>query len=472
MCCCNAHAEQLGIKKHSSWATACMLSPDAKAIERTPIQEHQALQALARWCYQFTPSVSVETPDKLLLEIQGSLALFNGLYTLLKLIEQNISSQGYSLNTGLAHTPKAATLMSYSKTPPYEYIDQGLLYTKAKSLLNALPISALNTTEQLKAKLYRTGFESLDDVFRLPYTAAGKRYGKAFVLYLQQILGQISDPQKFIKLPEQFSETLHFVQGISETEALLFPIQRLLSSLCTYLRTRQLSCTALTWSFEQHSGQKTTLNLCFSQAQNDLKHFRALVKIKLENFKIIAPIESVTLYANNLNRSEQSSESLFSGFEFSYKANNQKPIIKNHKATQVLLDKLGARLSNDAVYELCIKDSHIPEYTWQAVPALDTQYKTASRPRFEPEKEQANNIRTNPRPAWLLNKPIPLQSKQHQLYWHGKLEIIKNPERIEGNWWQTPIQRDYFIARREDGTYYWVFQDRLTHHWFLQGLFG
>jgi len=463
--CCNTHAENMGVKTRSSWATACTLCPDARAIERAPAREQKALQSLARWCYQFTSAVSVQAPDKLLLELQGSLALFGGLHALLLRIQQGIHSQGYSLAIGLAPTPKAASLMSYSKTQACDYINSsGLVPEKFNALLNALPVSTLNTSEQIIAKLCRTGFETLQDVLRLPYAAAGKRYGKAFVLYLQQVQGELSDPQNTICLPEHFTESLHFMQGITETEALLFPMQRLLSLLCTYLRIRQLHCTAFTCLLEHQAVQgqsrneprnKTqTLKLGFAQPQNNLKHFMALLSIKLENFKITAPVESIILQSSKLCKAEQTSATLFPALKFT----------PDDSTLRLLLDKLDARLGTNSMHGLCIQDSHIPEYAWQTLPALQSLSRH-KKPVLYP-------IKTSQRPAWLLSNPLPLQCRHHQLYWHGKLELIEDAERIEGNWWQKPVQRDYFVARREDGTCCWVFQDRLTRHWFIQGLFG
>ena len=57
--CCNAYAEKLGIRAHNSWATACTLSQDAKAIERSTVLEQEAMKALACWCYQFSPAISI-----------------------------------------------------------------------------------------------------------------------------------------------------------------------------------------------------------------------------------------------------------------------------------------------------------------------------------------------------------------------------------------------------------------------------
>lgn len=54
----------------------------------------------------------------------------------------------------------------------------------------------------------------------------------------------------------------------------------------------------------------------------------------------------------------------------------------------------------------------------------------------------------------------------------SQMQLLTGPERIEGNWWQQSICRDYYVARHRDGMRYWVYQDRITQNWFIHGAFG
>jgi protein ImuB len=49
--------------------------------------------------------------------------------------------------------------------------------------------------------------------------------------------------------------------------------------------------------------------------------------------------------------------------------------------------------------------------------------------------------------------------------------MVCGPERIEDNWWQEPVSRDYYIAADKGGQRYWVFRDRLTQQWYVHGAF-
>ena len=50
--------------------------------------------------------------------------------------------------------------------------------------------------------------------------------------------------------------------------------------------------------------------------------------------------------------------------------------------------------------------------------------------------------------------------------------MVCGPERIEDNWWQEPVRRDYYIAADKGGQRYWVFRDRLARQWYIHGVFA
>ena len=75
-------------------------------------------------------------------------------------------------------------------------------------------------------------------------------------------------------------------------------------------------------------------------------------------------------------------------------------------------------------------------------------------------------------PLWLLPKPIPIQMRQTQLFWREPLYILSGPRRLQGNWWQSEQQRDYYLACDKSGARYWLFKECASAHWFVHGLFS
>ena len=52
------------------------------------------------------------------------------------------------------------------------------------------------------------------------------------------------------------------------------------------------------------------------------------------------------------------------------------------------------------------------------------------------------------------------------------MQLVYGPERIEDNWWQEAVSRDYYVAEDKHGQFYWIYRDRLARQWYLQGIFA
>ena len=78
VCACDARAAAAGIAPGMALNSALALLPKLHTLARNPQREHELLVALAEWALRFSPRVSLEPPDAVLLEVRGSLRLFGG----------------------------------------------------------------------------------------------------------------------------------------------------------------------------------------------------------------------------------------------------------------------------------------------------------------------------------------------------------------------------------------------------------
>jgi protein ImuB len=131
-----------------------------------------------------------------------------------------------------------------------------------------------------------------------------------------------------------------------------------------------------------------------------------------------------------------------------------------------LVERLRARLGEEAVYGVASIAEHRPEAAWRRVHELPLTYVARAG-----EKTIDRSIGDSmPRPVWLLDEPLPLASG---------LVLEQGPERIESGWWDgKDVARDYYIARqapdarRSHRAKLWVFQERQSKCWFLHGMFA
>lgn len=444
----NEAARASGVTADSSLTTALALSTELQIVERDPQAEQADLQMLANWAYQFTPSVCIYQDDALLLEVAGCLKLFNGWPKLFAKITNGLKQLGYHQQAGLAHTPEAAYLLARSHAAVPAKVP-----TAAESLqrLRPLTLDYLRCGKTVIAKLRKMGFHTISDVLDLPTAALGRRFGVALQQYLQKMTGERDDPQRFIQPAPVFNSRLFFLDAIENSQMLAFPMQRLLDELCLFLRSRQLHCQQFAWHMQHIDKKRSELVIKLTQAQAEKHNFINLSRIKLESFRIDTGVHTLTLQAEQLLPAKAYKAQLFQDHE---RTVSGEPL-------DTVLDKLRARLGESVSYQICCQDEHLPELA-------STITGSAGKTATLPPAGTAGSIR----PAWLLPRPARLHERQQQLHWHGALQLLHGPERIETRWWEQTARRDYFIAQHESGALYWVYRDLRSRQWFVQGVFS
>ena len=105
---CDRAAVRTGVRPGMALNAAFALAPRLVTRPRQLRAETQLLERCAVWAGQFTPLVSIEPPDALLLEVKGSLGLFDGAGALCERISTALAYRGFSVAVTLAPTPRAS----------------------------------------------------------------------------------------------------------------------------------------------------------------------------------------------------------------------------------------------------------------------------------------------------------------------------------------------------------------------------
>jgi protein ImuB len=125
------------------------------------------------------------------------------------------------------------------------------------------------------------------------------------------------------------------------------------------------------------------------------------------------------------------------------------------EAAAQLVERLRARLGEDAVHALELCADHRPEQAGRLTATLDERTSGPAAQSFPA------------RPLWLLPAPRPLGADPAA----AKLALVSGPERIETGWWDGEVGRDYFVGRSMLGEALWLYRDR-GGAWFLHGIFA
>src|SRR5512145_1795960 len=80
-----------------------------------PLLQPGTLETIAAWACRFTPRVSLEPPQALLLEVRGSLRHFGGKEAFFARLAQGLSELGFDVETASAATPGGALWLARAR---------------------------------------------------------------------------------------------------------------------------------------------------------------------------------------------------------------------------------------------------------------------------------------------------------------------------------------------------------------------
>lgn len=495
----NAAALVRGIHAEMRLSAAQTLVDDLHILTRDAAAEQAALCGIAAWCGHYTSTVSLLPPDGLLLEIGASLQLFGGLASLRQTIEAGIAALGYHVQTGIAPTPLGAWWLARAGIAEAATDDE-----QWRAALARVPLHGLALEHDVLAVLQGVGVRTVGACLRLPRDALARRCGTAFIDMLDRALGAAADPRPLFVPPPSFNSRLPLPAAVNDCAMLLFAIHRLVLELAGFLQAREAGVAGFVLRLHHQRRAPTTLRIGLVSISRDAAHLLRLVRTQLERLSLPDVVHEVALIARDIRPLVVAATTLFETAE-----------TRGADQWMALVERLRARLGNEAVTGLQWIADHRPERAWhygapgECGPAMShapRDGKTArrnARATRDPSSrtERPGNTKTGltdpltralsqwerehpspcTRPLWLLAEPLLLTERDRRLLLpghHGVLTLRRGPERIESGWWDDgDVMRDYFVAQHDDGIGVWLFRDRRPdatgqRRWFLHGLFG
>ncbi len=451
----DARAEAAGVQVGMTLGAALAAEPGIAPRARDPAAELALMHRLAVHAATFTPQVSIEAPDGLLLEIKPSIRLFGGLRELCrKLRESCLSDSAFASPEHqpcftLAPTPLAALAAARAGARCF-ITDPAVLPARLKPL----PLSVLRWPEEQNARLAAMGVRTLGELLRLPRAGFARRFGPAQLADLDRLLGRRADPRQRLKKRERYRGRADLDHEIEDHERILQALRPLLDELESFLRARQRGITALQCRFHHYRAAPTCCVLRLAAPEAEAGRLQSLLRERLANIALPEPVRRCEVRSGELTQRPLASQPLWSAGERGHAPAGEMPALVEH---------LRARLGASAVYGLQRVSEHRPEKAWKKGTDLFIGARKAP-------------VAPSPaiRPLWLLATPEPLDQHRGRPRRQGPVEIIEGPERIESGWWDgDDVARDYYVARDVHRSLLWIYRDCADgRRWFLHGIFG
>jgi protein ImuB len=441
--CANRAAKDAGVREGMAVAAAKAIAGELRVVARDLGAERDVLERLAAWASQFTPMSCVDGQG-IALEVETTQRLFDGHAKLSSTIRRGIHEMGFHATLGIAPTPLAARVFARAEAEGLQ-VRSCLEARELRERVSDLPLFLMEWPHETLARLTDLGLLRLRDVLELPAEGLARRFGAGIVASLDRLLGNLPDPRKPHIPPARFHSRLELPAEADGVEALLFPLRRLLTEFEGAMRGRGAGVQRLTLVLEHGRKARTHLALDFSSTEREAEFILAIAREKLGRLTLSAPTIALVLHADALQP--------YVPRESTWLPGAQEQALDRDR----LVERLSARLGSDRVFGITVSEDHRPERSWRRSAG---KQKPGSVPGF--------------RPAWLLNRPQRLITREGAPVLQGTLELVAGPERIESGWWDgEEVSRDYYVALNPRGETFWIFRE---HHgeqsWYLHGVFA
>ena len=431
----NASALQCGVVPDMTLADACAVCPNLLTEPRDKLRESRLLLALHKWADRFSPRISVDTPDGLMLDVTGCAHLFGGEDQLAEAILEDCEAMTIKAQLAIANTRRAARSFAKIISDQKFISDPDNERTEFKNL----PISALELDTAIETELDKLGIVMVGDLARFKSSELARRFSVYLPKALDELFGYRHDPVVPSASPKVFAASMSLPEEISHTEGLMHILKRLTERVCTRLSNEGYAARGFALFLRCVDGQKRECRIGFARANRDVTSILRQFAKPVETLQFDFGVEWLRLLALE--------PELFVSTQI--KAGDAAQA--NSDSLDQTLTTLGNRLGFDRLYHPISRPGHQPEREFGFTSIVDTHPP-------EPAEEQ-----TYPRPERIFN-PYPLHTEEaghppKQFRFKGKdyrLISAKGPERIAPySWDDTHIPdaiflRDYWRIRAED----------------------
>jgi protein ImuB len=467
-------AERFGLRIGQGLAEARAICAALDVVEADPTADRAFLEAIADWCDRYTPLVALDGEDGLVLDITGCAHLFGGETCLVDDLAERLTGFGLAVQLSVAPTPGLARAVSRFGGP------RVIAGPEACAVLAPLPVAALRLEPKTIMDLARVGLKTVGDLIAAARAPITRRFGRAPLLRLDQVLGREGEPISPRRMPALLSAERRLAEPIVAEDHILDLAGRLASGLKVALEARNEGGRLFELLIFRVDGRVFRIEVGTSAPLRDPIRIKALFKERLSVLKdeLEAGFGFELLRLNIL-----SSEP----FEI-----RQAGLVEEEEEGEHLarfLDQVFARLGERALRLPVSLASHWPDRAATHAPLADG-LKTLDH-RHIAEQSMTPPVR-GLRPLRLLTRPEEVQVMSSvpdgppaSFRWRRvqrRIARAEGPERLTPEWWmdgENAEPRDYFHIEDTIGQRYWLYRKGLYERetetrptWFLQGMFS
>jgi protein ImuB len=312
----------------------------------------------------------------------------------------------------------------------------------------------LGAPARLCADLAKLGVRSVAELEALPAGELADRFGAEAARLHGLFASGPQLPMQPRAIEEPVEATFEVEPPDDDVNRLLFAIKGGLHDLLRSLSRRGEQLAALRLTLELESAPAHEERLEPAAPTSDALVMLELVRLRLSNARLAAPVERVRLQADSLRvRAEQLATV------------TERPR-RDLGAARRALARVRAAYGADSVNVARLRDAHLPEARFRWEPAADVN--PARSRRRATQSPLVRRVLAKPRPLSPKESGDPERGPRLDPA-EGAVSHLYGPYRVSGGWWVRAVERDYYYAETDAGSVLWVFFDRPRQRWFLHG---
>ena len=467
--CADAAALDAGIRPGQTVTEAIAACGLVELAPHAPAADLAALRALAEAMLALVPAVEPVRPDALLLDAGAAHLAAREPAVAERLLAEG--ARGLALELGWCVRAVVAT----GKGPALALARAAVAAVRIvppgaePRALAPLPLHALGLDGATSERLAGLGIDSAGALARLPIESLAHRFGVAGVAAARLARGEDARPLVSWTPETLPEESLELEGAVESAEPVLFAVKRLANRVAARLAGRALGATRLKLVLRLDPRGEERLFVPLARPTAEAGSWLGTLRERIFALRLPAAVTGLRLAA--IEVAPLHAEQLAIG---------DRP--EAIAALESVLARLAGRLGDGALFAAEQVERHRPEAAYRPIPFR--RERREGRPKGGDAAPLLDGPDAPPalgrfRPTRLLAVPRAIIAEGEggritALRVDGRahtVDAMEGPERLVGEWWGAPFERDYWRVRLEGVGDCWVFRDGRDGRLYLHGFF-
>jgi protein ImuB len=468
---CDPVARSMGVRAGDSAIQAMAACVELEVVEQDERADRALLVGLAEALMSLSPVVEIAASDTLLVDASGAAVVTKraGPDAEASLAERAVA---IASDMGLHGRVAVATGRGPARAlARHAAGDRPIPPGGTRAALAKLPLAALDLPADVAARIGALGIRDVGGLAALPAETLAHRFGPAGLLAARLARGD--DPSPLVPyVPEALPvEELDLEAPVESVEPLLFGLKRVCDRVAARLAGRGLGTCRLLLRLRLDPRGEIEVPVALASPSAATSRWMLVLRERLATLRLDAPVIGVALTVGEV--AAASAEQL---------ALDDNP--HQLAALDAVLARLAARLGEGSGFAAEPVDRHRPEAAYRAVAfrARRTPRRGAPGSKLPARPGGYDAPSDSPgshRPTRLLSRPRALVAEGEggrltalRLEGHAyRILDLSPPERLSGEWWSDPYDREYRRVDLERLGACWIYRDATDGRFWLHGFF-